>query len=446
MFKIKDGLLIALIFTFSVTFALQKGYSISLAIGLVLLITLGLLKFKKGNLKVAIYQALVAIKEAKNVYILVLMIGMNVSMWIASGIVPTLIYYGFSYVEKVPFVPFAFVLSGLLAFFLGTGLGTVSTIGIAFFALGKSAGVPEGILLGAIVSGAYIADRLSPISALVNFALDTAKVSFKEAFKTTVKPLLPAIFLTLALYIFLGSRFEVSVDTLYYKGLIQEAFVVSPALFLIPLMILALSFINLGTVKILLSGIITGAGFALFMQKMSLKAVLSALVFGFDRAFEDPWLNTLNIGGAYPMLEVVFVIAGGIALLSFLEVGGFIDVLKEGLFKRGDTKSVLYAKTGILSIVLDAFTCDQTVGILLPSKHMSTSFEEKGMTRSDLYASIASSGTSLAPLMPWNVNAVIIAAITGVSALSFAPYAFLNWLHFPFALLGVWLLKGKKGV
>lgn len=441
MLQIRHGIGIAMIFALSVTLCLHYEVSIVVAILVVLSTAALILKLKGGQLTEVFLNAFKDIKEAKHVYLLVLMIGMNVSMWIASGTLSSIIYYGFSIVDKIPLLPFAFVLSGILAFFLGTGLGTVSTIGIAFFALGKSAGLPEGILLGAIVSGAYIADRLSPLSALVNFALETAEVRFKEAFTATIKPIVPAAVVTGFAYWAIGSLYPLHVETDHYKALISSHFQVSPLVLVLPLLVLILSFLNKGTVTVLLSGIATGFALTIGLQQDTALNGLKYLLLGYTRQMNDPWLSTLNIGGVFSMVEVVIVIAGGIALLSLLESGGFIEKLKNRWFSPRDTAFKLFAKAGLLSTTLDALTCDQTVGILLPSKHLKTSFESRGMKRENLYACIASSGTSLAPLMPWNVNAVIIFAITGVSATQFAPFAFLNWLHFPIALILMAIIK-----
>ena len=177
------GFVIAIVFTASIVTCLITG--VSLVVGLVGTLTLALFILKRHGVQGSLAFSWIweAVKSVQSIYWVVLMIGINVSVWIASGIVPTLVYYGFDVVDQVNFLLFSFLISSVVAFFLGTGLGTLSTIGIALFSLGSSVGIPLPILTGALLSGAYVADRLSPISALVNFTTATIQIPFKDYFK-----------------------------------------------------------------------------------------------------------------------------------------------------------------------------------------------------------------------------------------------------------------------
>lgn len=434
----KYGLFIALFFIFSIIISLSVGKSLVWAIAITLLLALAILKANQVPMKESLAYIFENVRSAKNVYLLVLMIGMNVSMWIASGIVPSLIYYGFDVIQKVNFLPFAFVISAIMAFFLGTGLGTISTMGIALYTLGLALGLPAGLLMGALISGAYVADRLSPISALVNFTLETVGTTFKNAFNKTVKVMLPCMGIAFLFYWFKGRAYTNTItpsELAQYKEVLAIHFNISPYFFILPILVLWISFKGIGSSKVLGTGIFAGFLMALLFQGMSFGDGIVFLLSGFTQSSDIQLIKALEIGGALPMLEVVLVISGGIALSAIFEICHLTEPLESAIVNKSTSPRKAVLRTGLLSIFLNALTCDQTVGILLPGKYLKNAFYQNNQDASDLYQTIANSGTSIAPLMPWNVNAIIILAITGVSALSFAPYAILNWISFPMAIL-----------
>ena len=436
--RIRWAFIIGLIFISSVVMAMVLQRSLVWGIYGTIFLALMILNKSGVGLMTSLSWIRQGILDAKEVYGLIILIGLNVSMWIASGIVPTLIYFGFEVIHGMNFLPMAFIVSGVLAFFLGTGLGAISTIGIVLFTLGISINIPGGLLLGTLVSGAYIADRMSPISALANFTMKVLNINFRTYFIKMLKIMVPTILLSLLFYSLIGLGYQEELhaeDVLSYQGILEELFVISPLLLAIPLGVLWLSFRKISSSYVLLFGIVTGFIAAMGLQGMSLGEGLSSLLFGFRSPINHDFIQRLEIGGALQMIEVVLVVMGGIALSKIYEGCGWITPVIEGIKRRSRDQRGLIWNTGILSIILNALTCDQTVGILIPGKHLVEPFERLGMNREDLGVIIANTGTAFAPLMPWNVNAIIIYTITGVSALSYGKFAFLNWLAFPMVLL-----------
>ena len=446
----KWGLLIGLLFVTSIFTCLGIGVSLVWGLGLTLVIATFILKLNGVDVRQTLNWLKEGILSIKDIYIIVFLIGVNVAMWIASGIVPTLIYFGFGIVHKVYFLLFAFLMSALVAFFLGTGLGTVSTIGIALFTLGNATGIPSGVLVGTLVSGAYVADRLSPISALSNFTLETVGVQFKPYFKQTLLVMVPAFILSVLGYFLLSLKYPAQIDLnaiIAYKELIMTYFKISPALFLLPLYVLVTSFMGIKSKKVLGSGIFIAMMIAILFQGYNLNQLLSFAWGGFQSGNSDAFMQSLEIGGAKAMIEVVFIIMAGISMSTLFEKCGWIHPIIEYVKIKSRTRGQLILNTGVLSTLLDALTCDQTVGILVPGKYMKSTYSERGLSDINLAQNIANTGTALAPLMPWNVNAIIILAITGVNATLFAPYTLLNWLSFPSAIIvTVWLQRRTKTV
>ena len=433
----KWGLILAVIFIVSVFTCLLIGRSLVWGLALTLSLAVGILRLNGIPLKTSISWILEGILSIKDIYIIVFLIGINVAMWISSGIVPALIYYGFEVVDKVYFLLFAYLMTAVVAFFLGTGLGTLSTVGVALFSLGISIGMPSGILVGALMSGAYVADRLSPISALVNFTLETVNVPFKQYFKQTGFIMIPAAILAGLAYYVLSLKYTstISIESMnFYKHTIMENFKISPLFFIVPIVVLWTSFRGLKSVKVLGIGITMSALITLFVQGQNPLDVIKFMGFGYVGDTSEPFIKSLEIGGAYAMLEVVFIIMAGISMSTLYEKCGWIAPIITMVEENSRNRVSALFNTGVLSTVLDALTCDQTVGILVPGKYLKAFFKKHGFEPLNLAQIIANTGTAMAPLMPWNVNAIIVLAITGVSAVEYAPYTFLNWFSFPIAI------------
>ena len=295
------------------------------------------------------------------------------------------------------------------------------------------------------MSGAYVADRLSPISALVNFTLETTGVAFKAYFKRTAFVMLIPAILTGVLYYLLSLKFPSAISTQEienYKIVLSRAFTISPFYFFIPIMVLWASFKGMKSMHVLSLGIGMSSLVTLLVQKDGLVSLVKYMMFGFSSGSDSSFLRSLEIGGAMAMIEVVIIIMAGISMSTLFEKCGFIQPIIDLVERNSHTVRRATLNTGILSTLLNALTCDQTVGILVPGKYLKTMFHKHKLDDIELAQVIANTGTNLAPLMPWNVNAIIVLAITGVSALEYAPFTFLNLLTLPFV---IWMVNREIG-
>jgi Na+:H+ antiporter, NhaC family len=367
------------------------------------------------------------ILECKGIVALLLLIGATIPIWLSSGVVPTMMYYGFKYMQGMNFVFAAFILTSIISIFMGTAFGTISTIGIALLGLGKVFGIPNYILLGAIVSGAYIADKASPISALLNFTLVTTKSNYSDTIKTMLKTLVPSYFITSIIYFYIGSKFtkpshSTSLDS--FTLAISNGFYISPLLLLIPLLIVILSFIGIKVIKGLSIGLICGIIASLLLQKLSISKVLTVIFTGYKGATNSTELNKILIcSGVNSMLGVALVIMGALAIYSIFQGTGVVNPVINTIIAKISSRAELIFKTGLISSILTIVTCDQTVGILLPGELLKDKYKELGLANSILARTISDTGIIIAPIIPWNVNSIFILAITNVAAVQYAPYA-----------------------
>ncbi|QXM06224.1 Na+/H+ antiporter NhaC family protein [Crassaminicella indica] len=388
------------------------------------------------------------IKECFSVYIIVLLMGSIISVWIASGTVPTMIYYGFDYIVHMNYLLACFMIMVVISFAMGTAFGTISTIGIALLGIGKGLSIPEPILLGAIISGAFIADKISPISALVNLTIKTIDINYKDFFKNMLATLIPTLIVSAIIYYILGKSFtgEVDVSTLKaYQRNIFNTFTISPALLLFPITMIILAVVGVKVIPNMTFGLLGGICISIFFQGIQIKELMHAILFGYHaRTGIEELDGILRGGGILPMIEVIFIIIGAVALSSIFEGTNTIAPMIDKMASNIKTKGALIARTSILSIVLTTVACDQTIGILLPGKFLKAKYEEFKIKKTILARSIADTGTTIAPLIPWNVNSIIITVITGVGATAYGLYTVLCYVSPVITILFGYLFVNKK--
>ncbi|AWI05447.1 Na+/H+ antiporter NhaC family protein [Clostridium drakei] len=369
--------------------------------------------------------------ECKSLFILMLLIGAMVSIWMSSGVVPTMLYYGLKYMQGTNFLLSAFVLTSIVSIFMGTAFGTISSIGIALLALSKIFGIPNYILLGAIVSGAFIADKSSPLSNLFNLTLETVKINYKEAIISILKTLIPTYFISASIYYLIGKKYSIvaansNIDTFIYA--IDKNFVVSPLIFLLPLSIIIMSFLGIKMLKSVFLALIAGIVVSIVFQKTNFNHIITAVLSGYSINTNSVQLNTVLVsGGMVSMIPVLLIIAGAVGLSSiFQETGLIIPIIKKITFKIKSSEELIL-KTGLISGALTAIS-DQSVGIILPGKLLSNKYKELGINNSTLARTMADTGAIIAPLIPWNVNSLFIFITTGIPTTAYAPYAILCYI------------------
>ncbi|MFT5871389.1 MAG: NhaC family Na+:H+ antiporter [Clostridium sp.] len=400
-------------------------------LGGIIFTSLVLIKYKY-TIKDIVNLILSGLKEAWRLYVLILLVGAAASVWLASGVVPSLMYYGFEYMKDMNFLLATFLIVSIVSIFMGTAIGTVSTIGIALLGVGNGFGVTSPILLGAIISGAFIADKMSPLSGLFNLTLTTTKRSYKDVVTAMLPTFIPLFIITAVIYYLLGTNFTSSTGSenlIHYQTAILEGFKISPYIALLPAIVLIMPLLGVKTIPTILIGVFAGCIVSVFSQHMTLASLINSLFLGYKGSTASTELNKILVsGGIKSMIEVVFIVMGAVSLTSLFEKSGMIVPLIEKLTNGVRTKGQLILKTSLISSFLTIITCDQTVGILLPGRLLQDKYNELGVDTTLLARTISDTGTIIAPLMAWNINALILKSLTGISATSYAPYAVLCYL------------------
>jgi len=384
--------------------------------------------------------------DCKSLFILMALIGAMISIWMASGVVPTMLYYGLKYMQGTNFLFAAFVLTSIVSIFMGTAFGTISCVGIALLGLSKIFGIPNYILLGAIVSGAFIADKISPISSLFNLTLETVKISYKEALMSILKTLLPTYFVSGLLYYFIGKKYSIvlvnsNIDN--FISAINRSFVVSPLLLLLPVSIIIMSFLGMKMVKSVSLALIAGIIVSISLQKANFNDIIIAIFNGYRVNTNSVDLNTVLVsGGVVSMVSIILIITGAISLSSMFQETGLLVPIIQRITSRIKSHEELILKTGFISSALTTIS-DQSVGIILPGKLLRGKYRELGIDNTTLARTITDTGTVIAPLIPWNVNSLFIFITTGIPTVSYAPYTVLCYVSPMITFIFAYLHKFK---
>ncbi|NEU32066.1 Na+/H+ antiporter NhaC [bacterium LRH843] len=367
------------------------------------------------------------------VFILII-IGMIVGTWIASGVIPTIIYYGLSIIEPAMFVPIVAIVTGIVSVTLGSSFTSIATIGLAFMVIGEGLGFAPGLVAGAVISGAYFGDKLSPVSDTTNIAPAMAETDLFSHIKHMLWDTLPAFFLAIVMYWIIsntgagsGSADINVIDTI--KAGLNEVFLIHPLLLLMPLLTIVLMVLRIPAIPVLMSVSILGGILAVFVQGSSVSTIIQAMTSGYSvESGVDSLDSLLNRGGLMSMLGTIGLLIIATALGGILEETGSFEVLTRGIMEKVKSTGSLISST-ILSTFVVAFASGaQFLAIILPARTFVNKYKEMGIDTKNLSRCVEAAGTVGINLVPWGVPAVFAASILGVSPGEFIPYAFFVFL------------------
>lgn len=424
----KKALVISVVTFISIIYCII--FKVSLAYGFFFSIIFSSFLFMKSGFTVIslINMMRTSLIDCKELFILILLIGAAIPIWFSSGVIPAMIYYGFEYMRGMNILISAFILTSVISILMGSAFAAISTIGIALLGIGKVFGIPDYILLGAIVSGAFLADKLSPISGLLNLTLTTTKTSYRSVVISMSKTLIPTYFLSGLIYFYIGQKYRIgssSSNLDYLVLIIKKSFFVSPLLLLIPVAIFILSFLGMKISKALAFGLVAGVIITIVLQQVHPSDVFTYIIMGYKGRTTSNELNRILVGGGIAsMAEVLLIIAGAITLNSIFQGTGFMKPAIDRIVDSTKSEGDLILNTGIISTMLTVAS-DQSVAIIIPGGILKKRYDELGVKNYILARTISDTGMIIAPLIPWNVNSLFILIITGISTAKYAPYAIL---------------------
>lgn len=361
---------------------------------------------------------------------ILMVIGTIVGSWIASGVIPTIIYYGLAIIKPEIFVPIVAVVTGIVSITLGSSFTSIATVGIAFMAIGEGLGFSPGLIGGAIISGAYFGDKLSPLSDTTNIAPAMAETDLFSHIKHMLWDTLPAFLLAVILYWIVGQTGAVSqhadinvIDTM--KNGLSSLFTIHPLLLLMPLFTITLMLMRVPAIPALIGVSLVGGLLAISVQGASISSVVQAMTSGYSgNSGLESLDKLLNNGGLTSMLGTIALLILATALGGILEESGSFEVLTHKIMAKVRTTGSLIASTILATFVVAFASGAQFLAIILPARSFVGKYKEMGIDTKNLSRCVEAAGTVGINLVPWGVPAVFAAGLFGISPGQFIPYAF----------------------
>ena len=396
--------------------------------------------------------------------VILLFFGALSGTWLISGIIPAMIYYGLKILNPSIFLPACLIICALVSSFTGSSWATSATVGVALIGIGKSLNVPLGMTAGAIISGSYFGDKMSPISETTNLAPAMVGTDLYTHIQYMVYTTAPTIILSLILFVVLGLNLETSgaIDTRDILNSINSTFTVTPWLFIVPLIVLILIVKKAHAVIALFLGSLIAAVFAIIFQPQILaqlsdqlsesstsnlyntyKVILNAITVETKINTSNSILNELfSSYGMSGMLNTIWLIICAMVFGGTMDAIGALEKISKSLLNLFSSIFGLFTSTVISCITLNATASDQYLAIVIPGKMFSKAYKDKGLAPENLSRTLEDAGTVTSVLVPYNTGGAYHSKVLGVDTFTYLPYCFFNYLS-PFVSLLFAALKIK---
>lgn len=373
------------------------------------------------------------IQTSMQAILIMMVIGMLVGTWILSGIVPTMIYYGLQIISPGIFLIATLVICSIVSLACGSSWTTASTVGIALLGIAQGLGIPSHIAVGAIISGAYFGDKMSPLSETTNLAPAVAGSTLFDHIKHMVYTTGVSYIISIILFGIIGMKYsgnqiDGSSLSLIMDGLSGQ-FTISPLLLLPPIIVIVMVMKKIPALPGLLCGVVLGGLFAVFFQGASVYSVVESAHFGFasDSGIEVVD-SLLSRGGMDGMMFTVSLIMCAMVLGGVLESTQMIEAISAKVLTVVKSTGSLIAATVLTSVGTNIVTGDQYLAIIIPGKMYKGMYESHRLKPKNLSRALEDAGTLTSPLVPWNVCGAFMASTFGVATFAYLPFAFINYL------------------
>ena len=383
-----------------------------------------------------------SIKSISTPIIILLLVGALAGSWKVSGIIPAMVYYGLNLVDPGIFLPLTLIVSTLVSLTTGSSYTTSATVGIALVAVGIAFNIPAGMTAGAVISGAYFGDKMSPLSDTTNLAPAMAGTDLYSHIKYMAYTTIPTYVLTLIVFIILSYNLDISstgemseINNL--SNTILNDFYISPILFIVPGLVILLAFLKVRPIIALGVGILSAILFSIIFQNNILNSIDPSLTNSLlQSVFSDTSIPTENArierlydsGGMKGMLWTIYLTISAMVFGGSMDGIGALRKITNFLLSKAKTTFGLFASTAVSCLGINIVASDQYLAIVIPGKMFKDAFEEKNLSAVNLSRTLEDTGTVTSALIPWNTCGAYHYGVLGVSVTDYFIYAIFNWL------------------
>ena len=376
---------------------------------------------------------------------ILLLVGALAGTWLVSGIIPAMVYYGLQVLSPAIFLPASVVIAAIISIATGSSWTTSATVGIALIGIGSALGISPGMIAGAVISGAYFGDKMSPLSDTTNLAPAMAGTDLFTHIRYMTITTVPTIIITLIVFSIISMNLETtgSTDISGLLSSIKSTFNITPYLFIVPVIVIALIVTKTKPLIALGTGVLLAAVFAFIFQSEILssissskfQSIINAIFVDTEIATDNEKLNELfSSGGIMGMLWTILLIICAMVFGGVMDAIGALARITKELLKFATSVFGLFASTVFSCLGLNAIASDQYLALVIPGKMFKKAYEDKGLAPENLSRTLEDAGTVTSVLIPWNTCGAYQSSVLGVSVADYFVYAIFNWLS-PFTTL-----------
>lgn len=389
--------------------------------------------------------------------IILLLVGALASIWLLCGTVPVLVYYGVKLLNPAIFLVACCIACALTSLVSGSSWSTAATIGVAMVGVGRALEIPDGMIGGAIISGSYFGDKISPLSDTTNLAAAVTDTPLFDHIRYLFRTTGPSMLITLVAFTFLGLNIETTesdVDVSHVLVAIEQRFNISLLLLLPAVITLGLIVKRVAAIPALFTGVVAGVLFAVIFQQplladlmseyeqYGLYSVLMVTLFGgVDIITSNTMLNDLfSASGMKGMLGTIWLILSAMAFGGVMEACGMLARIMESIKSLASNFFSLVACTAGTCMVTNISTSDQYISVAIPGRMYSGLYRDMGYSSENLSRTLEDTGTVTSVLIPWNTCGAYHAAVLGIGTFAYLPYCFFNLLSPLMTLVFAWFM------
>ena len=401
------------------------------------------------------------VKDTSQAIYILILIGGLAGTWLISGIVPAMIYYGLDLINVSLFLPTATIISALVSLSTGSSWSTTATVGIALMGIGQAIGIPSPVVAGAIISGAYFGDKLSPLSDTTNLAPAMAGTDLFTHIRYMLYTTIPSMVISLILFTIIGLSYkDGALDPAQVNEiqlLLSQSYNITPWLFVVPLGVIILISRKVDALVAIAMGIIGALIAALIFQQPLLRSlgtgdfpiyeVAMRSVYGsINIPTEHPILvELLNSSGMSGMMGTVWLVLSAMAFGGAMEAVGFLSVITSAIVGLARNSASLITSTLVACGILNVTASDQYLAIVIPGRMFKDVYAKRGLAPENLSRTLEDSGTVTSVLVPWNTCGAYQSSVLGVATGDYFMFAFFNLLSPIMTLIYAWFgIKIRK--
>ena len=419
---------------------------------LILLITAcftSLIGFIHGvSLKYILKKIYISVKSIFSAIIILLLVGALAGTWKVSGVIPAMVYYGLQIIDPSIFLPLTLIVSSVVSLSTGSSYTTSATVGIALVAVGTAFNIPAGMTAGAVISGAYFGDKLSPLSDTTNLAPAMAGGNLYSHIKYMTLTTVPTFIITLIVFIIISLNIDL-VDFANLESItsltttISNDFYISPVLFIIPAVVILLAYFKVKPTIAISTGIFLAIIFTFFFQKNIINilspgdytSLLNSVFTDTEIPTDNSRIEKLyNSGGMLGMMWTINLTICAMIFGGCMDAIGALTKITNKLLSMANSAFGLVTSTVISCLGINIAASDQYLAIVIPGKMFKNAYEKYNLAPENLSRTLEDSGTVTSALIPWNTCGAYHYGVLGVSAADYFIYAIFNWLS-PFITL-----------